>query len=162
MSPIRQPGRGRGFTFIEMLVCLAIMSVLALVSVPMAQVAVQRQKERELRRALVEIRSALDAYKRAAEQGRIALKVGDSGYPRSLQALVDGVEDQRSPVKKRLFFLRRLPKDPFAPEELSPQDSWALRSYASPADDPKPGDDIYDVFSKSERKGLNGVAYRQW
>lgn len=151
-----------GFTFVELLVCLAILAVLALVSVPMAQVAAQRHKEQELRHALMEIRSALDAYKKAAEQGRIAMKIGDTGYPRSLQALVDGVEDQRSPVKKKIYFLRRLPRDPFAAEDLPAQDSWALRSFASPADDPRPGDDVYDVQSKSERKGLNGVPYRLW
>lgn len=148
----------RGFTFIELMVTLAIMGVLATVSVPLAQLGVQRHKERELRVALGEIREALDAYKRASDQGRILLKVGESGYPSSLAQLVEGVDDQRSPSKRKMYFLRRVPADPMAPDE----DGWGLRSYASPADEPAEGDDVFDVYSRSQRQGLDGVPYRDW
>jgi general secretion pathway protein G len=153
-----------GFTFIELMVTLAIMSVLVLVAVPMAQVVVQRKKEKDLRTALAQIREALDAYKRAADQGRITVKLGESGYPKSLEQLVDGVEDQRSPTKQKMYFLRRLESDPMAPAGIAikPAETWGLRSYASPADSPAEGDDVFDVYSKSEKVGLNGVPYRKW
>lgn len=157
---VRQPG---GFTFIELMVTLGIMAVLVTVSVPMAQVAVQRNKERDLRAALAEIREALDAYKRAADQGRIQLKLGESGYPRSLTQLVEGVEDQRSPVRQKMYFLRRLPADPMFPEQAGrPAESWGLRSYASPAEAPREGDDVFDIYSRSDTLGLNGVVYKRW
>lgn len=142
---------------------LAIMAVLAMVAVPMVQLTVQRQKEQELRLALREIRQAIDAYKRASEQGRIAKKLGQSGYPESLRELVDGVDDQRSPTKKKIFFLRRMPRDPMSADtEAKAELSWNLRSYESAADDPKPGDDVFDVMSKSDKKGLNGIPYNEW
>jgi general secretion pathway protein G len=116
---------------------------------------VQRAKEQDLRRALRDIREAIDAYKQAADEGRIAKKVGESGYPRRLEDLVAGVEDQKHPKKERIYFLRRLPPDPFG-------EAWGLRAYASPPEEPKEGEDVYDVFSRSERTGINGRPYRQW
>jgi len=142
---------------------LAIMGVLTLVAIPMAQVVIQREKERELRQALMQVREALDAYKRSADQGRISVKIGDSGYPKNLSELVEGVPDQRSPTRKNMYFLRSLPRDPMHPDpSVKAEDTWGQRSYASPPDDPKEGEDVFDVYSKSDKKGLNGVLYGQW
>lgn len=153
----------RGFTLIELMMTLAIMSVLAMVSIPLAQSAVQQAKEQELRRALVQMREAIDAYKRAADQGHIELKIGDSGYPHSLRELVEGVPDQKSPNGRKLYFLRAVPRDPLSATSDVPADqTWGLRSYESSAAEPRPGSDVYDVYSMSTGKGLNNVLYRQW
>lgn len=155
--------RIRGFTFVELMVTLAIMAVLVTVAVPMAQVAVQRQKEQELRVALMQIREALDAYKRASDQGRIPMRLGESGYPKSLGELAEGVEDQRSPARQKIYFLRRIPADPMGMDAtVKPEETWGLRSYASPPDEPSEGDDVFDVYSRSAKVGLNGVPYRDW
>jgi general secretion pathway protein G len=162
---VRRAGaaRERGFTFIELMMTLAIMGVLVLVAVPMAQLTVQRQREHDLRIALAQIREGIDAYKRAADQGRVSVKLGESGYPKTLDDLVQGVPDLRSPTRKNLYFMRSLPRDPLNPDPLLPAaESWGLRSYASPPDDPASGDDVFDVYSRSEKKGLNGVPYNLW
>jgi general secretion pathway protein G len=145
----------KGFTLIELLVTVAIVAVLASVALPLNELVAQRAKEQDLRRALREIREAIDAYKQASDEGRVARKVGESGYPRRLEELFEGVEDQKSPKKERLYFLRRLPADPFGGE-------WGRRAYASPPEDPRPGEDVFDVYSLSEAMGLNGKPYRQW
>lgn len=155
--------RLRGFTLIELLVTVAIVGVLAAAAVPFAEVATQRAKEAELRAALRTLREAIDAYKRAADEGRIERKADESGYPRSLGELVAGVRDAKSPDERRIYFLRRIPRDPFAPERgVPPDQTWGLRSYASPPDAPAPGADVFDVYSLSPRAGINGVPYREW
>lgn len=152
-----------GFTLIELLVTLAILGLLGTLVLPVAEVAVQRRDEQVLRRALREIRAGLDAYKKAADEGRVAKAADASGYPARLELLVDGVPDLRSTRGAKIYFLRRLPRDPFAPErDLADAATWGKRSYASEPDEPREGDDVYDVHSRSERVGLNGIPYKQW
>ena len=153
----------RGFTLIELLVTLAILAVLASAATPALQVIQQRRQEQQLRSALSEIRHAIDDYKRAGDEGRIPRAAGIPGYPPTLEVLVAGVPDQRNPKRTKLYFLRRVPRDPFADDTAaSAADTWGKRSYASEPTDPREGDDIYDVYSYSERVGLNGVTYRLW
>jgi general secretion pathway protein G len=152
-----------GFTLIELLVTLAILAVLASMAVPVAQVARQRAQERELREALHEIRHGIDAYQRAVNDGRIQRQLGASGYPKDLALLVDGVPDQRDPKRKKMYFLRRIPRDPMNQnQDLDDEATWGKRSYASEANDPQEGDDVYDVYSTSQSTGLNGVPYNKW
>ncbi len=146
----------KGFTLIELLITVAILALLASVALPLAEVTVQRGKEQELRRALREIREGIDAYKRAADDGAIDKPVNKTGYPPSLAALVEGAADKRDPKGARIYFLRRVPADPLTHEP------WALRSYVSPPDAPSSGEDVFDVHSKSDQTGLNGVAYKEW
>ncbi len=156
--------RDRGFTLIELVVTVAIVSLLATAVVPSAQLMYQRERESELRVSLRTIRAAIDAYKQASDTGRIKKELDKSGYPPDLRSLVDGVDDARSAKEgMKLYFLRRLPRDPFWPDATTPaQETWGMRSYASPPDDPRPGDDVYDVYSRSSRTGLDGVPYRDW
>jgi general secretion pathway protein G len=153
----------RGFTLIELVITLAIIGLLASAAVPLASMAIKREKEIELRAALRDIRSAIDAYKEAAESGRVQVDADATGYPKELKLLYEGVEDATSPDKKLIYFMRRIPRDPFFPDASVPaEESWGLRSYASPPGDPQPGDDVYDVHSLSHDKGLSGVPYNDW
>lgn len=147
----------------EMVITVAIIGVLASAAVPMASLVSQRNKEQELRQGLMQIREAIDAYRRAYDSGHIAKGVTDSGFPTSLRDLTEGVIDQTSPDRKRLVFLRRLPRDPLFPDTSVPAErTWGLRSYDSPADDPSPGKDVFDVFSLDRGTGLNGIPYSKW
>lgn len=158
--PITQP---RGFSLTELLVVVSIISILASIGLPLADLAQKRSKEEELRQSLREIRNALDAYKKAYDTGHIVRIVGESGYPSTLDLLVNGVTDAQSPRGERLYFLRSIPRDPFAPPEvINDADTWAPRSYESPPDAPKAGADVYDVHSKSQLIGMNGIPYSKW
>ncbi len=156
--------RPRGFTIIELVITVGIVSLLATAAIPSAQLVYQRQREGELRASLRTIRAAIDAYKLASDTGRIRKQLDRTGYPPDLNVLVDGVDDASSPKEgTKIFFLRRLPRDPFWPDATTPAaDTWGQRAYASPPDDPQAGDDVYDVYSRSPRKGLNGVPYHDW
>ncbi|MNM92360.1 Type II secretion system protein G precursor [compost metagenome] len=154
--------RARGFTLIEVVITLAILGLLASIAAPLTETVIRRGKEQDLRDALYQIRDALDAYKREADAGHIEKSVGSSGYPPKLQVLVEGVRDQRSAKGAKIYFLRRLPRDPFADPKLKPEESWGLRAYDSSAAEPHDGEDVFDVYSLARGKGLNGIPYREW
>ncbi|MFJ3487509.1 type II secretion system protein [Pseudomonas sp. NPDC090202] len=161
----------RGFTLIEMVVTLAIVGLLASIAAPLTETVIRRGKEQELRTALYQIRDALDAYKRAADAGRIEKSATSNGYPANLKVLVDGVRDLKSAKGAKMFFLRRIPRDPLASANAGSSfskgkheavDDWGLRSYDSPAQNPRDGEDVFDVYSKAKGRGLNGIAYSEW
>ena len=153
----------RGYTLIELLVVLAVMALLAGMAMPLAELNVQRAKERELKRALWEIRDAIDAWQRASAQGAIATAPGAYPYPPSLAALAQPQLDQRPDRSQQTMrFLRRLPRDPFADPALPAEQSWGQRGYRFEADAPQPGHEVYDVYSRSTVKGLNGVLLAHW
>ncbi len=141
---------------------VAIVGVLASAAIPLVQFGEHRLKERELRQSLREIRTAIDAYRKAVDEGRIARKVDATAYPPDLLALTDGVADTKTADARKIYFLRRIPRDPFAPPDTPKSDMWGLRSYASLPDEPKAGDDVFDVYSLTPGKGSNGAAYRDW
>lgn len=168
--------RHNGFSYVEMVFAVAMLAVLALAATPYLEKNVQRKKELALRQSLREIRTAIDAYKAAYDAGKIPKTMGDSGYPKRLEDLVNGIEDATDPQKKKIFFLRRLPADPMfaqaeyrqslsesrADEAVDPVDTWGKRSYDSDAESPREGRDVYDVYSMSGDVGLNGVPYAKW
>jgi general secretion pathway protein G len=156
--------KARGFTLIELVIAVAIVAVLASAALPINELVVQRAKEQDLRRALREIRTGIDAYKQAHDEQRFGPpKVGESGYPKRLEDLVEGVEDQKNPKREKIYFLRRIPRDPFATDPaLSDAATWGKRSYASPPDEPREGEDVFDVFTLAQGKGINGRPYKEW
>jgi len=154
---------GLGFTLIEVVITVAIVGILAGGLLPLLEVDARRNREQELRRSLREVREAIDAYKRAADTGRIAKRADASGYPPSLEALIDGVPDASSPTGTRIYFLRRVPRDPLAGDSvIAAAATWGKRSYASPPDQPSEGSDVFDVYSLAPGSGINGIPYRQW
>lgn len=161
MRVVRQ--QSGGFTLIELVVTLAILALISTVALPMAELTVQRGKEQELHAALRQIRDAIDAYKKAYDAGSIVNKVDESGYPPTLDILVEGVKDAQSPKEQKMYFIRRLPRNPFVHDSnISAAETWGKRSYASSADEPQQGDDVFDVFSPVPGTGINGIPYKEW
>lgn len=162
----------RGFTLIELLVTLVIVALLATAAAPMMQLTAKRAKEHELRRALWEIRDAIDAYKQAVDDGLIVRSPDKSGYPPTLQMLVRGVNNMQDPSGRKLYFLRRIPRDPFATDaSVADEQTWQLRSYTASFESDEQGasafsdinrEDVYDVRSKSRGIGINGRPYSEW
>lgn len=151
-----------GFTLIEMVAVVAIVGVLAVAALPMRELVARRSQELALRASLRSLRDAIDAHKKAADDGLIAKPADASGYPPTLQTLVDGVPEVRAGSGRRLYFLRRLPRDPTADPALAAAETWALRSHESPPQAPAPGRDVFDVASRSERTALDGSRYDAW
>ncbi|MEI9813154.1 MAG: type II secretion system protein [Acidobacteriota bacterium] len=153
----RQKGRQRGMTLVELIVAFTILSILATMAVPLTRYKVRRDKERELRSALHEIRAAIDRYKDAATANKFQIKVGTEGYPESLEMLVEGVNTNDASGTK-MKFLRRIPKDP-----MTNSTEWGLRSMK---DDPKSqswgGDNVFDVYSKTYERARDGTPYSEW
>jgi len=144
----------RGFTLIELIVATAILVILTGMAIPLARVTIKREKESDLRRALWQLRDAIDRYKDAADRGAFQTKVGSEGYPPDLETLVKGVDVGG----KKLRFLRKIPTDP-----MTGNTEWGMRSMQDdPESDSWGGDNVFDVFTKSQGEGLDGTKYKDW
>lgn len=154
----------KGLTLIEVLITITIIAVLASVVIPISRMSVKRSNEAELRESLRLIRTAIDEYKKAWDEGKIKKSSDDTGYPPDLETLVKGTEDATSAKSGKVMrFLRRVPRDPMNDDEsLRPEETWGLRSYKSGPDEPEEGDDVYDVYSKSDGIAIDGTAYGTW
>ena len=151
---IRRHTSNRGFTLIELLVATAILVILTGMAIPMARVTIKRQKERDLHHALWEMRDAIDRYKDAADRGAFQVKVGSENYPPDLDTLVNGVDV----AGKKLKFLRRIPIDP-----MTGGTEWGIRSMQDdPTSDSWDGENVFDVFTKSQGTALDGTKYKDW
>lgn len=147
-------GKVRGFTLIELIVATAILVILTSLAIPMARVSIKRQKERDLHADLWDLRDAIDRYKDAADRGAFQIKVGSQGYPPDLETLVKGIDVNG----KKLKFLRRIPIDP-----MTGKDEWGMRSMQDdPDSDSWDGDNVFDVFTKSQDTALDGSKYKEW
>ena len=152
-----------GFTLIELMVSLALLALLAVATLPMTELTLRRSQEQQLRQALRDIRHAIDAYKQASDDGRIAKGLNDSGYPPNLEVLETGVANKHKLNGGNNYFLRKIPRDPMCDcPDMPAAQTWRLRSYDSPFDAPEEGADVFDVTSMNTQKGLNGVSYDQW
>lgn len=159
----------RGFTFIELVITLALVGLVSMLALPLYEMTATRMKESELRQALRTIRAGIDTYKAATDAGRLPRLAGESGYPPSLDVLTQSLELQDKHdlsdaiSSQRMVILRQLPRDPFSTDHLLPATmTWNTRAYASRADDPRPGPDVFDVSSKSSRIGVDGTPYSSW
>jgi general secretion pathway protein G len=147
----------KGVTLLELIVAVVILSILATVIMPLSVVSYKRTKEMQLRQHLRLIRNALDEYKQLTDEGLIAKSADSSGYPESLEVLVKGV-DLKTPKPLKRKFLRRIPKDPF-----SEDGEWGLRSYADDSESTIwGGQDVYDIYSQSDKQSLDGTYYKDW
>jgi general secretion pathway protein G len=150
-----------GFTFVELLVVTTILIILASAAMPLAKVTVQRQREMELRRNLREMREAIDKFKAAADAGQIGslnLRAGAENYPPDLETLVEGVTVANDASGRKLKFLRKIPIDP-----MTNSTEWGLRSYQDrPESTSWGGQNVYDVYTKSDGKALDGTKYKDW
>ena len=152
-----------GFTLIELLVALVLFALIVTSATPLMQMVAKRNKEQELKKSLWQMRDGIDAYKQAVDDGLIEKPADHNGYPKSLHELVEGVENKQDPKHRQLYFLRRIPRDPFANDEaVTNEETWGLRSYSSSFDEPKAGEDVYDVYSLSNEIGINQQPYRDW
>jgi len=150
----RSIGPQHGFTLLELIIATMILLILTSMAVPLARVTIKREKERELRRDLWEMRDAIDRYKDAAERGAFQTKVGTQNYPPDLETLVKGEEVQG----KKIRFLRKIPVDPMT---NSPE--WGMRSMQDdPDSDSWGGQNVFDVYTKSQGMGLDGTKYKDW